>query len=100
MAKKSIQEQIADAEHQMEIWSNREKRLANREKYLRIAKDRKRTHRLIQYGVAFECNHKELEVLTDVEVYELVESLMNIPEVVSRIQAAVERHSTAEEGGS
>lgn len=69
MAKKSIQEQIADAEHQMDIWSNREKRFLNREKYLRSAKAIKRTYRFIQYRVAVECKHKELEVLTDVEVY-------------------------------
>ena len=99
-AREKIQTELEKATKQKQIWENRERRLANREKYLRSAKDRKRTHRLIQYGAAFECNHKELAVLTDVEVFTLVENILDIPGVSEAIAKSVSRHGkTIQEGG-
>lgn len=81
------------AKQQTEIWRSREERAKQRIKYQRNAKDRKRTHRLIQYGAAFECHHKELSVLSDEEVFQLVESLLAIPDVCRQIQQSVEEHN-------
>jgi len=100
MAEKITKEELAEAERQVKVWKNREARLASREKYYRSAKDRKRTHRLIQYGAVIEHFHKELEVLSDVEIYELVESMMDCPDIAELIDGAVSRHDAAEEGGS
>lgn len=72
-------------------WAHREERLAQKVKYTRSAKERKRTHRLIQYGVAFECNDKRLEALSDVEVYSLVEGLLD-SEVKHHIDRAMAQH--------
>lgn len=84
------------ARQQAEVWKHREERAEQRVKYQRSAKDRKRTHHLIQYGAAFECHHKELSVLSDEEVYLLVERLLKIPDVRPLIQQSVENHK--EEG--
>ncbi|MCD7885003.1 MAG: DUF3847 domain-containing protein [Lachnospiraceae bacterium] len=81
------------AKQQAEIWRSREERAKQRIKYQRSAKDRKRTHHLIQYGAAFECHHKELSVLSDEEVFQLVESVLEIPDVCRRIQQSVEEHN-------
>lgn len=80
------------AKQQAEVWKHREERAEQRVKYQRSAKDRKRTHHLIQYGAAFECHYKELSVLTDEEIYLFVESLLDIPDVRLRIQQSVESH--------
>ena len=80
------------AQQELEVWKNREQRAQQKLKYQRSAKDRKRTHRLIQYGAAFESHHKELSVLTDEEVFLLVESLLDIPDVRLRIQQTVDCH--------
>lgn len=90
--KKPIEQQIAEAERQLEVCKNREQRLKNRERYYRKAADRKRTHRLIQYGAAFESHHKELSSLSTTEIYSLIERLMDIPEVEAVIRDAVRKH--------
>ena len=87
-----LKEQHKRAVKQCEVCENREERIKQKIKYVRSAKDRKRTHRLIQYGAAFECNHKELAVLTDEEIYSFVESLLEIPEAIVKIQKAVANH--------
>ncbi len=75
-----------------ETYQHKIDRLEQKVKYQRSAKDRKRTHRLIQYGATFESHHKELDVLTDEEIYSLIEKLMEIPEVKKEITEAVEHH--------
>ena len=97
--KKVTREEVDAAKHELEIWSNREKRLRNRERFVRSADDRKRTHRLIQYGVMFERCHRELEVLTDQEIYQLVEGLLQIPEAEAQIAAAVAGHKDDSQEG-
>ena len=96
-----LRAEIETAEKQKEILAHREQRLKNRERYYRKASDRKRTHRLIQYGVMFERYHKELEILTDSEIYSLVEGLLELPEVEALIAAAIAGHEAGDqEGGS
>lgn len=80
------------AQQELEVWKNREQRAQQKLKYQRSAKDRKRTHRLIQYGAAFESHQKELSVLSDEEVFLLVEGLLDIPDVRLRIKRAVDCH--------
>lgn len=87
-----MRQQLQKAEEQRDHWAHREERLAQKVKYTRSAKERKRTHRLIQYGVAFECNDKRLEALSDVEVYSLVEGLLDLPEVKHHIDRAMAQH--------
>ncbi|MCD7818405.1 MAG: DUF3847 domain-containing protein [Lachnospiraceae bacterium] len=80
------------AQQELEVWKNREQRAQQKLKYQRSAKDRKRTHHLIQCGAAFESHHKELSILTDEEVFLLVESLLDIPDVRLRIKQVVDCH--------
>ena len=95
-----LRAEMEAAEKQRDIWANREKRLKNRERYHRKGADSKRTHRLIQYGVMFERYHNELSVLTDQEIYQLAEGLLQIPEAEALIAAAVAGHKDSnQEGG-
>lgn len=89
-----IQRQLDQYQKQLLVAENRLQRLRNRAKYVRNAKDRKRTHRLIQYGVAFEANDHRLAALTDVEAFTLVERLLDIPEVRVVIEEAIREHKT------
>lgn len=89
-----IQRQLDQYQKQLLVAENRLQRLRNRAKYVRSAKDRKRTHRLIQYGVAFEANDHRLAALTDVEAFTLVERLLDIPEVRAVIDEAIREHKT------
>lgn len=89
-----IQRQLDQYQKQLLVAENRLQRLRNRAKYVRNAKDRKRTHRLIQYGVAFEANDHRLAALTDVEAFTLVERLLDIPEVRAVIDEAIREHKT------
>ncbi len=89
-------EQIArekeDARHQAEVYRHRAERLESRVKYQRNAKDRARTHRLIQYGVVFEHHYGELADLSDEEIYSLMEKLLEIPEARQVILNVIGSH--------
>lgn len=87
-----LRRQLEEAQKQWIVAENRVRRLQNRMQYSRKAKDRRRTHRLIQYGVAFEWNEPRLAELTDVEVFTFVEGLLALPEVQEQIWQAIIRH--------
>lgn len=95
---KKLERELEEAEKQRDIEIHREKRLACREKYVRKAEDRRRTHRLIQYGVAFEANDERLKALSDTEIFTLVEKLFSIPEVRKSLDEAVSASSSVTGG--
>lgn len=95
---KKLERALEEAEKQREIQIHREKRLACREKYVRKAADRRRTHRLIQYGVAFEANDERLKVFSDSEIFTLVEKLFSIPKVRRVLDEAVTASSSVTGG--
>lgn len=88
-----------EAEKQRAIYEHRQERLSQREKYVRSAADRKRTHRLIQYGVAFEAQDKRMADFSEMEIFALVEKLFEIPAVKVCVEDAVRTHSSVTEGG-
>ncbi len=57
-----LRAELEHAQKEKEIWQHREERAKQKLRYQRSAKDRARTHRLLQYGAACVCNYKELSV--------------------------------------
>lgn len=96
---KQLETELHEAQKQREVYVHREERLRQRERYTRSAKDRKRTHRLIQYGVAMESCCRELEILSETEVFLLMEKLLELPGAPELMKKAVESHSSAPKGG-
>ena len=93
-----LRKELAKVLKEKEILEHRQERLACREKYVRKAADRRRTHRLIQYGVAFEANDERLKVFSDSEIFTLVEKLFSIPEVRRVLDEAVTASSSVTGG--
>ena len=80
--------EIAKKEQEVETTKNRIARYRQRVKYLRSDQDRARTHRLIQYGVAFESRFPNLALLSLSEIYDLMDSIISLPEVQRLINGA------------
>lgn len=92
-----LRQEIMAAEREKLVLENQLQRLVQKDKHLRNRKDRKRTHRLIQYGVAFEHDNKELEILTDPEVFSLIEKIKDAPGIQALITEAVADHKPLSE---
>ncbi len=88
-----LRAELEHAQKEKEIWQHREERAKQKLRYQRSAKDRARTHRLIQYGAAFECNYKELSLLTDEEIFRLIERILELPQVMTIIRQPIEIHA-------
>ena len=84
--------EIQKKEHEIETTKNRIARYRQRVKYLRSDQDRARTHRLIQYGVAFESRFPNLAFLSLSELYDLTDSVISLPEVQRMINDACFDH--------
>ena len=87
--KQAIKKQIAQYQHRAE-------RLESREKHLEKGERTKRTHRLITSGAAIESICKVTTVLTEAEFYSLAEQIFSLPEIKSRVMAAVNDHNKNE----
>ena len=84
--------EIEKKEQEIETIKNRIARYRQRVKYLRSDQDRARTHRLIQYGVAFESRFPNLALLSLSELYNLTDSILALPEVQRMINDACFEH--------
>ena len=84
--------EIQKKEQEIETTKNRIARYRQRVKYLRSDQDRARTHRLIQYGVAFESRFPNLALLSLSEIYALTDSVLALPGVQRLINDACFDH--------
>ena len=84
--------EIEKKEQEIETTKNRIARYRQRVKYLRSNQDRARTHRLIQYGIAFESRYKDLASLSLTEIYALTDSILALPEAQRLIHEACFAH--------
>ena len=73
--------QIKKREAELETLTNKLERDRQKERYMRKKCDRARTHRLIQYGVAFESNKPEMKQLSIPKIYDTIGFLLDMPEV-------------------
>lgn len=73
--------QIKKRETELEILTNTLERDRQKERYMRKKCDRARTHRLIQYGVAFESSKPEMKQLSIPKIYDTIGFLLDMPEV-------------------
>ena len=73
--------QIKKRESELELLTNTLERDRQKERNLRKKSDRARTHRLIQYGVAFESHRPEMKQLSIPKIYDTVGFLLDMPEV-------------------
>ena len=95
MEKKDLnwyREEIQKKESEIETTKNQLARYRQRLKYIRSDQDRVRTHRLIQYGAAFESRFKNLSMLSLPEIYRLTDAILALPEVKQLIDSACFNH--------
>ena len=72
---------IKKRETELENLTNSLERNRQKERYLRKKCDRARTHRLIQYGAAFESHKPEMKQLSIPKIYDTIGFLLDMPEV-------------------
>ena len=84
--------EIEKKEQEIETTRSQIARYRQRVKYLRSDQDRVRTHRLIQYGAAFESRFPDLASLSLSEIYALTDSILALPEVQRQINDACFDH--------
>ena len=77
--------QIKKRETELELLTNTLERDRQKERYLRKKCDRARTHRLIQYGVAFESHRPEMKQLSIPKIYDTIGFLLDMPEVIDAL---------------
>ena len=82
--------QIKKRETELEILTNTLERDRQKEKHLRKKCDRARTHRLIQYGVAFESHKPEMKQLSIPKIYDTIGFLLDMPEVSDALDFILE----------
>ena len=82
--------QIKKRETELEILTNTLERDRQKERYLRKKSDRARTHRLIQYGVAFESHKPEMKQLSIPKIYDTIGFLLDMPEVNDALEFILE----------
>ena len=73
--------QIEKRENELEILTNSLERDRQKERYLRKKCDRASTHRLIQYGAAFESRVPKMKQLSIPKIYDTIGFLLDMPEV-------------------
>ena len=87
--------QLEQKGKELEQAQHRLQRMEDQQNYRRSAKDRARTHRLIQYGAAFESSVRELSILFDDEIYLMIKRILRVDGVNEIIQDAVANHKGA-----
>ena len=84
-----IEEQIKQAERELEQETHNLARLKNRKTYYENGERQKRTHRLITRGAAVESIAPSVKEMSEVEFYELAEKIFALPEVQNLIAMEV-----------
>ena len=77
-----LQTQKDKVERQIAQYEHRETLLQNRITYLDQGERRKRAHRLITRGAAVESLAPSVKSLGETEFYELMETILHLPEVI------------------
>ena len=92
-----LQEEKASVEEKLQQLQHHQQRLENRKTYYEKADRKKRTHRLCTIAGTMESIAPEIKELTLPEVTDLLESIMDIPDVRRAISNAVLLHREKEE---
>ena len=92
-----LQEEQASVEQKLQQIQHNQQRLENRKSYYEKADRKKRTHRLCTIAGTMESIAPEIKELTLPEVTNLLESIMDLPDVQRAIHNAVLLHREKEE---
>jgi len=92
-----LQEEKSSVEEKLKQLQHNQQRLENRKSYYEKADRKKRTHRLCTIAGAMESIAPEIKELTLPEVTNLLESIMDLPDVRQVIYNAVLLHREKEE---
>lgn len=95
--KENILEELEAAKLKKQQYEHKVQLLENRRQHLEKKADRQRTHHLCNMGGAIQSISKEVDSLTRVEFYSLMEQVFALPEVQKLADAAVQNH---EAGGN
>lgn len=95
--KENILEELEAAKLKKQQYEHKVQLLENRRQHLEKKADRQRTHHLCNMGGAIQSISKEVDSLTQVEFYSLMEQVFALPEVQKLVDAAVQNH---EAGGN
>jgi len=92
-----LQQEQATVEQQLKQLQHKQQRLENRKSYYEKAGRKKRTHRLCTIAGTMESIAPEIKELTLPEVNELLEGILEMPDVQRAIHNAVLLHREKEE---
>ena len=92
-----LQEEQASVEQQLQQLQHNQQRLENRKSYYEKANRKKRTHRLCTITGTIESIAPEIKELTLPEVTNLLETIMDLPDVQRAIHNAVLVHRKKED---
>ena len=92
-----LQQEQASVKQQLKQLQHKQQRLENRKSYYEKAERKKRTHRLCTIAGTMESIAPEIKELTLPEVTDLLESIMDLPDVRRVIYNAVLLHREKEE---
>ena len=92
-----LQKEQATVEQRLKQLQHNQQRLENRKSYYEKANRKKRTHRLCTIAGTMESIAPEIKELTLPEVTNLLESIMDLPDVQRVIHNAVLLHREKEE---
>ena len=92
-----LQQEQASVEQQLKQLQHKQQRLENRKSYYEKADRKKRTHRLCTIAGTIESIAPEIRDLTLPEVNELLESILDLPDVRRAIYNAVLLHREKED---
>ena len=92
-----LQQEQATVEQQLKQLQHKQQRLENRKSYYEKADRKKRTHRLCTIAGTMESIAPEIKELTLPEVTNLLESIMDLPDVQRAIHNAVLLHREKED---
>ena len=85
-------EQLESARLKVQQYEHKIQLLENRKTHLEKKAERQRTHHLCNMGGAIQSISKEVDSLTRVEFYSLMEQVFALPAVQELVAAAMENH--------
>ena len=92
-----LQQEQSSVEQQLKQLQHKQQRLENRKSYYEKADRKKRTHRLCTIAGTIESIAPEIKELTLPEVTNILESIMDLPDVRQAIYNAVLLHREKED---
>lgn len=90
--KEKTLEQLEAARLKVQQYKHKIQLLENRKTHLEKKADRQRTHHLCNMGGAIQSISKEVDSLTRVEFYSLMEQVFALPAVQELVAVAMENH--------